>query len=108
MYRQGDVLLVPVAEHELPQQSWPLPRDAAGRLVLAFGEATGHAHAISAPDAELLTDRAEVDRRFVRLASEAILTHEEHDPIVLPAGAYQVVRQREYHPDYLRAGFVVD
>jgi hypothetical protein len=83
MYRQGDVLLIPVAEHEVPAQVRPLPRDAAGRLVLAFGETTGHAHAIRAANAVLLADRAEVDRRFVRLASDAILTQEEHDPIAL-------------------------
>jgi hypothetical protein len=45
MFRQGDVLLVPVRPERLPNHFRPLPRDARGRLVLALGEVTGHAHA---------------------------------------------------------------
>jgi hypothetical protein len=102
MFRQGDVLLVPVPATELPEGAQPLPRDQRGRVVLALGEATGHAHAVSARDAELLADPAEVDRRFLRIATEAMLTHEEHGPIPLPAGLYRVVRQREFEPGSVR------
>jgi hypothetical protein len=96
MYRQGDVLLVPIDPVLLPGHPALQDRDERGRLVLAHGEATGHAHAVSAPTAQLLMDSEEVDRRFLVLATEALLTHDEHAPIPLPAGAYQVVRQREY------------
>jgi hypothetical protein len=102
MFRQGDVLLVPVPTSQLPRNVQPLPRDARGRLVLALGEATGHAHAVSARDADLLADPAEVDRRFLRIATEAMLTHEEHAAISLPAGLYRVVQQREYVPGSFR------
>jgi hypothetical protein len=81
----------------------PVPRDVRGRLVLALGEATGHAHAVSARDAELLADPVEVDRRFLRIATEAMLTHEEHAAIPLPPGLYRVVQQREYVPGSFRA-----
>ncbi len=96
MYRQGDVLLVPIDPAQLPAHPALQARDGAGRLVLAHGEATGHAHAVIEPTAELLTDPDEVERRFLVLATQALLTHEEHAPLPLPAGAYQVVRQREY------------
>jgi hypothetical protein len=96
MFRQGDVLLVPVRPERLPRDFRPLPRDARGRLVLALGEATGHAHAVATPDAELLGGPATLDERFLRIVTEARLTHEEHAAIVLPAGLYRVVRQREY------------
>jgi hypothetical protein len=49
MYRQGDVLIVPMAETSVPPGTDRLPRqprDARGRLVLALGEVTGHAHAV--------------------------------------------------------------
>lgn len=49
MFRQGDIPLVPVPGERLPEHARPLPRDAQGRLVLALGEATGHAHAVAAP-----------------------------------------------------------
>jgi hypothetical protein len=96
MFRQGDVLLVPIPDSQLPEDEVPLARDTRGRLVLALGEATGHAHAVGAPDADLLAAAADLDRRFLRIVTEAVLTHEEHDPIPLPPGLYQVVRQREY------------
>jgi len=93
IYRQGDVLLVGVTA--LPETATPEPRN--GRIVLALGEATGHAHAILDPEVE--TFRAWVDHReerFVLVRSRAQLTHEEHAAIALPAGAYRVVIQREY------------
>jgi len=45
-YRQGDVLLIRV--DALPTGLREIPRDR-GRVVLAYGETTGHAHAIEAP-----------------------------------------------------------
>jgi hypothetical protein len=96
MYRQGDILLVPVRGERLPTHAIPVPRDTDGRLVLALGEAAGHAHAVAAADADLLADPESVDQRFLRIVTEALLTHEEHAPIALPARLYRVVRQREY------------
>ena len=100
MFRQGDVLLVPVRPERLPEEARPLPRDARGRLVLALGEATGHAHAVAAPDADLLASPESVNERFLRIVTEARLTHEEHAAIALPPGLYRVVRQREYAPGW--------
>jgi hypothetical protein len=54
------------------------------------------------PSARLLADPDQVDRRFLLLATQALLTHDEHAPIPLPAGAYRVVRQREYTPEQVR------
>jgi hypothetical protein len=51
------------------------------------------------PTAQLLADPDQVDRRFLLLATQALRTHDEHAPIPLPAGAYRVVRQREYTPN---------
>lgn len=102
MFRQGDILLVPAWGEQLSESARPVARDARGRLVLALGEATGHAHAVAAPDAQLLAEPGEVDRRFLRIVTEALLTHEEHAPIPLPPGLYEVVRQREYLPAGIR------
>jgi hypothetical protein len=48
----GGVLIVPMAEAAVPpgaDRLPRLPRDARGRLVLALGEVTGHAHAVVGP-----------------------------------------------------------
>ena len=98
MYRQGDVLLVPIAAGEVPMTAVPAPRDRSGRMILARGEATGHAHVIVGPDTLLLADRDDIDRLFVKVVSRARVVHEEHGAIAIPAGSYRIVRQREYVP----------
>ena len=92
MIRQGDVLLVPV--DEIPTESRRQRR--RGRIVLAEGEATGHAHAILERDAETFTTSD--GNRFLLTKSRAQLIHEEHAPLDVAPGAYRVVIQREYVP----------
>jgi hypothetical protein len=102
VYRQGDVRLIPIDPAQLPTRPAAAHRDTRGRLSPAHGEATGHAHVVTAPTAQLLADPDQVDRRFLLLATRALRTHDEHAPIPLPAGAYRVVRQREYPPKQVR------
>ena len=93
MIRQGDVLLIEV--NSIPENAKAARRDK-GRLVLAYGEITGHAHVVDAPpeEATLLTDAD--NRRFLRLMANATLVHEEHAAVLLPAGNYQQIRQQEW------------
>jgi len=92
MYRQGDVLLIPV--NKVPANKKMVER-VGGRLILAEGEATGHAHAISNQHASMYATAIGV---FLMLEKAAELLHEEHGKIDLPVGNYQVIRQREYDP----------
>jgi hypothetical protein len=105
MYRQGDVLLVP-SEHCPTSAAIRLPRQG-GRLILAYGEATGHAHAIESAEAELLEERSGgLYLRVLDSPDPVRLVHEEHGAIVLWPGVYEVVRQREYRPG--SAHWIVD
>lgn len=88
---------VPEAVRALP----PAERDARGRLVLALGEATGHAHAIAGPGT-LLRDLDPQRPDYLHLPSGGRVVHEEHAAISLSAGWYRVVRQREYVPGAVR------
>ena len=63
---------------------------------MARGEVTGHAHRVEG-DAVVFRD-SESQHLFVRVMSEASVIHEEHKPIVLEKGIYEVVGQREYSP----------
>ena len=101
MYRQGDVLLV-TTDGLLADTARPVPREA-GRVVLARGEATGHAHAIDSPLAELFEEKD--GRLYLRVSAgpEPVrLTHEQHDSIALAPGLYEVIGQREYAPGAIR------
>ncbi|MGG2459991.1 hypothetical protein ACO0M4_09255 [Streptomyces sp. RGM 3693] len=104
MYRQGDVLIVPVAEGALPERTEGLPdepRDARGRMVLALGEVTGHAHAVVGPGV-LRRVAGDWGPMLLHLPDGGRVVHEEHAAISLPKGWYRVVRQREYVPGSVR------
>jgi hypothetical protein len=100
MFRQGDVLIVPIAK--LPAGLKPVEREH-GRLVLAHGEVTGHAHAIRDKRAALFRD-PELAAVFMHVSGDGpvALDHQEHDTIHIPPGDYQIIRQREYTPDAIR------
>ena len=99
-YRQGDVLIRQV--NEIPSQA--KAKKNVGRIVLAYGEVTGHAHAIAEPQAKEFTmEQADnTVRRFLEVASGADVKHEEHATIQLPPGFYEIVQQREYTPEAIR------
>ncbi|MGW5737868.1 MULTISPECIES: hypothetical protein [Streptomyces] len=104
MYRQGDVLIVPVAQSALPprvEDGPQEPRDARGRLVLALGEVTGHAHAVVGPG-QLMRESGPFGPMLLHLPDGGRVVHEEHAAIALPKGWYRVVRQREYVPGSVR------
>lgn len=101
--RQGDVMLIPVSR--IPKNTKPVAREG-GRLILAHGEITGHAHAITDERAELVTGEqaAELEAMFLLVdgPDPVALVHEEHGTIMVPPGKHQVRRLREYAPDQNR------
>ena len=97
MFRQGDVFVMAVERVENLQ---PVDREG-GRIVLAHGEVTGHAHAIASSDAMLLMDAKTLDR-YLDVKAPVTLDHEEHSRIELPSGFYRVAQQREYRPEGIR------
>jgi hypothetical protein len=94
LYRHGDLLVASV--DDLPTNARRLQH-----LVLAQGELTGHSHQISERDGAALFELK--DRLFLQVTRSVVtLVHQEHGPIELPAGNYQVWRQREYTPAEIR------
>ena len=94
-----------------------------GRIILAHGEVTGHCHEIvsetgTIPPAQFFEEPG--GRRVLLATERCLLRHDEHDLIVLDpaapaqirqgdvllnpigAGAWEVIRQREYSPEAIR------
>jgi hypothetical protein len=93
-FRQGDVLIESVTG---------LPDDAkkvSGRVILAHGEATGHAHEIDEDSAEAWKRDAQTVAVRVKKLTE--VKHQEHAPIPVKRGNYRITRQREYSPEAIR------
>jgi hypothetical protein len=103
-YRQGDVLLRAVAM--IPPRARPV-RAEGDRVVVAKGELSGHAHAFAAAEA-MMYRQARTGRVFLLIAEDARLRHEQHEPIAMPPGHYEVLRQREYTPGAVRARPIAD
>ena len=98
--RQGDVLVT--VSDSIPQDCKPVKRDN-GQVILAYGEVTGHCHAIAEPDVALMEREVAVGGKmlkelFMRVDAPkgAKLTHQEHTTTTIPPGTYTVKRQREY------------
>jgi hypothetical protein len=85
MYRQGEVILRPVARI----QGKKLPH-----LILAEGEVTGHKHEITLGQSQLFEQDGML---YLQVDSEkATLTHPDHGALELPQGSYELDFQREY------------
>ena len=95
-YRQGDVLLVPCGA--IPSSAHEETAED-GRVVLAHGERTGHAHIMPADRVAYFRDDGN-GQAFLRVGSEdpVALTHEEHAPLTVQPGTYRILLQREYQP----------
>jgi hypothetical protein len=94
--QQGDILIRKIKK---------LPKGAKllNTNVVAEGEATGHAHTIER--ASIL----ELDGlMYVDVTDTATITHQEHLPLTIPKGVWQIGRVQEY--DYIaeQARIVVD
>ena len=95
IYRQGDVLIKRI---KAVPQTTAKKRESG---ILAFGEVTGHCHKVES------TEQAEVlevgDDLYLRVSEDGVrIVHDEHSPITLPAGIYEVTVQREYTPEEIR------
>ena len=85
MIQQGDCLLVKL--NSLPEGKLKIINK--GRCILAEGEHTGHAHIVEDDEAELI---AIGETMLLKLGNQTILTHQEHGPITLEPGIYQIGR----------------
>lgn len=107
--RQGDVIIERIAQ--LPPNA--KEEKVSGRIILAHGEVTGHAHAIAIPQKGKRPARLfrvpgepetigylEIAEALNALAEQdTVVKHDEHDPIPLAPGVYRFRRQREYAPE---------
>src|ERR1700677_2773737 len=95
VYRQGDVLIKRVKA---------VPQTTANKResgILAFGEVTGHCHKVeNLNQAEVLEVGTDL---YLRVSEDGVrIVHDEHAPIMLPAGNYEITIQREYSPEEFR------
>lgn len=100
--QQGDVLLLRVSQ--LPANCRPTKKDSRG-IVLAEGEFTGHFHGIQAGRGLALMEAPTGERFLVNDTAEPVaVTHQEHKPVTIAPGVYQIgqVREKDWFQDMVR------
>jgi len=98
MYRQGDVLIVPVKKapsHAVAQKA------ENGRVILARGEVTGHHHSFE-DDGNVALLEAAPGELYLKVDALSMLTHQEHGSIAVTPGVGRVIIQRQYTPAEIR------
>jgi hypothetical protein len=86
--RQGDLIIERVSAVPVKAVS---VASVSGRFILAEGEATGHAHTITAtPDVELFERNGVL---YCRVAADVAVEHQEHAAHTLMPGVYRIRRQ---------------
>jgi hypothetical protein len=107
--RQGDVLLVRVSKSTVSTQHVEVPREG-GRVVLAIGESSLHAHVMREPGVCLLR-REGISDRVLTVIDAAMLVLEggesapgfpRHGTVHVPPGTYLVRTQREWSGEEVR------
>lgn len=101
LYQQGDVLMKSL--NKLPAEAKHIKRASKG-YILAEGEVTGHSHAVL-DEIEMFEKNG---LRFIRADNEFTVTHQEHQPIVVPPGVYQLDIVQEYDHFAEEARRVID
>lgn len=87
IYRQGDVLLVKI-------NTRPPNTHKINTNILVKGETTGHAHRLV--HGQVLMNNSQ--EMFIVTTAQSMIVHDEHAPIPLEAGFYQVIKQKEFNP----------
>jgi hypothetical protein len=103
-YRQGDVFLHPTTKRSYCGHAHP-PTERG--IVVHQGENSRHAHVISSGATvydvhRLARPHPPSDLMLEVTDAEVKLTHEEHDPIIIEQGLYEVRRPREYNEEMWR------
>ena len=86
IYRQGDILFKKI-------EALPTDLIAKPDNVVADGEQTGHSHVL---DNGALYELINTENLYIKANGKTKITHNEHFPIKLESGNYEVIRQREF------------
>jgi hypothetical protein len=95
IYRHGDLILERI-------DSIPEGLTQKDNNILLEGEATGHCHTITKAKIFLPSEPPALSNdlllAYLQTEEGALLTHQEHKTIEIPAGLYRATAQREFDP----------
>lgn len=96
LYQQGDVLVFTV--ESFPHDASRVDVKDVRGIVLAEGEATGHAHTIETISTCDLFQDADKNLWLEVKSENVTIKHQEHKPITVPKGKYKIGIVEEIDP----------
>jgi hypothetical protein len=92
--QQGDVIIKEI--EALPEVVNPVTKQN-GRIIIMEGEAAGHNHVIDTDKAALwVLEKGGAARKYLKVAELVTIYHDEHKPLLISAGIYEIGRIQEY------------
>jgi len=88
--RQGDILLIRRNRAFIPESAKPKVDK-----IVAEGEGHGHQHSFAATAPVVLYDTGSPLVQYGVVKEASVLEHQEHESFTVPAGTYEIIRQRE-------------
>lgn len=88
IFRHGDVLIKEI-------DALPRGLEKLDSNVLAEGEITGHSHRLVG-NSQVFQDKK--GDKFFKINQQTTLVHQEHEPITIEEGIFEVLIEREYSP----------
>ena len=96
--QQGDVIIKEI--DTLPVGVKPDVYRDSGKIIIAKGEASGHDHVIESDGAELWEiQKGGAIQKYLKVSKPVTIYHDEHKPLPIPVGIYEIGRVLEY--DYV-------
>jgi hypothetical protein len=94
----GDVDLIQVTKIPAKAVKFKIEKQSRG-IPIELGEHSGHAHCIAPTKSGSVNIYMNDNVMYIDvLAEPAIITHEEHAPLLIPVGKYKKIIEKEYDP----------
>lgn len=100
-YQQGDVILTKIEKMSPTcNKSYKMTKENGYKVTLAFGEGTGHHHRFQYDELSTVVGYSykwqDMPLCIKVSGSESVLQHEEHNPITVAPGLYQISQVNEF------------
>ena len=111
-YQHGDVLLkrvvldTPETLEQIKEDG--VPRVAEDEKILVMAGETGHLHVLEAKEGVSVWDSKGTAYIHIPPGDSVLITHEEHEPMTIPAGLYTINQVREHDPVQEKTRYVYD
>lgn len=99
-FAQGDAMFIPVSKEDIPTRYKEVAADEQYKGHVVAHSETGHQHVLEPTHSKHFREETNEFIGYLEITDDSSLTHlrdhHTHEEIIIPAGFYKIVNQREY------------